>query len=471
MHMLKGRGGEIMQPIEVKTLIEIMEGKLLKGQTNLTIRHGAYRMKQIKYPQTLFFAHRKIVDWSYYSRFFPIVVVTSGEYMMRKIPEGVSLIYVDQVETAYWRFVHYYRSLFNIPFIAITGTAGKTTTKEMIKHILMKKHSIVATHLSNNSRTEYLQNLLRVNHGTTAAIFETAVGVPGDVLLAGEHFKPTIGVITNIGKHHLDRCKTVDDYIQAKGEMLEVVQNGTIIVNAEDANTKKLNWSSFQGQRLAFGQKHAHFIMDHIAYTKTGMRFILYANNEEYVVHIKGHGKHQVYNAAAALLVVSQIGVTLPYAIARLATYEKLNKQLQLEEGIRDSLIIDDTWSITTTSLDAALDVLQKLGERKKTIAIIGSLTDVGTFCKEVHKDAGALVVKHQIQTLITVGQHATMIAEEAKRLQMKGQVYAFKNSILAKKLLMQLADEETVILIKGDMYSYTMHDLASFLKRKGGYA
>ena len=133
----------------------------------------------------------------------------------------------------------FYRDQFHIPIVAITGTSGKTTTKEMIKHILSADRKVTATTLSGNSRTASLQYLLGIED-ETEAVFETAVGSPGDVTNAGRYFKPTIGIITNIGAHHLNYCKTLEGYIQAKGEMLDIIHpKGTLIINAEDMNTKK----------------------------------------------------------------------------------------------------------------------------------------------------------------------------------------------------------------------------------------
>lgn len=98
------------------------------------------------------------------------------------------------------------------------------------------------------------------------------------------------------------------------------------------------------------------------------MRFILHHQQKQYVVKMPGHGEHQVYNALAALAVVHEIGMPLQKAITQLATFRKLNKQLQILRGINGSMLIDDTWSITTTSLDAALHVLNKLGHGKRKL-------------------------------------------------------------------------------------------------------
>lgn len=455
-----------MKPIPVSAVVEIVNGELIKGSADLVIEHGAYRLKQIKHKRTIFFTNTKIVNWQSVAAFFPLVIVTEWSYRLREIPDGVTVVKVENMTNAYWQFVEYYRRQFNIPIVAITGTAGKTTTKDIVKHILSNDYEVVATHLSNNSRTELLQNLLRISETTEAAVFETAVGAPGDVLGAGRYFQPSIGVITNIGSHHLNYCKTQEGYIGAKAEMLQIVGKGTLIINADDANTKKINLRAFQGKIIRFGKHNADFLVSSITYTERGMRFILHHQNKQYVVKIPGYGEHQVYNALAALAVVHEIGMPLHKAIAQLATFRKLNKQLQILKGINGSMLIDDTWSITTTSLDAALHVLNKLGQGKKKIAVIGTITDLGSWGYSIHKQAGEIIYKHGVDVLITIGEHASIMASKAQQLGLEADIYSFKNNMLARSLLKKIVDSNTIILIKGDMYSEAIHELAAQLRR-----
>ncbi|WP_107839556.1 Mur ligase family protein [Metasolibacillus meyeri] len=456
-----------MKPIPVSAVVEIIGGELVKGSADLLIEYGAYRLKQIKHKRTMFFTNTKIVNWQSLSAFFPLVIVTEWTYRLREIPDGVTVVKVDDMTNAYWQFVEHYRSQFKIPIVAITGTAGKTTTKEMVKHILSSEYEVVATHLSNNSRTELLQNLLRISETTQAAIFETAVGAPGDVLGAGRYFQPSIGVITNIGSHHLNYCKTQEGYIEAKAEMLQIVGKGTLIINADDTNTKKVNLRGFQGKVIRIGKHKADFLVSSITYTERGMRFILHHEGKQYVVKMPGHGEHQVYNALAALAVVHEVGMPLARAITQLATFRKLNKQLQILKGINGSMLIDDTWSITTTSLDAALHVLNKLGHGKKKIAVIGTITDLGAWGYNIHKQAGEIIYKHGVDVLITIGEHASIMASKAQQLGLDAEIYSFKNNMLARRLLKKIVDHNTVILIKGDMYSDAIHELAAQLRRR----
>lgn len=227
---------------------------------------------------------------------------------------------------------------------------------------------MTATILSSNSRTAFLQYLLSIEDDTEVAIFETAVGSPGDISNAGNYFKPTIGIITNIGAHHLNYCKTLDGYIQAKGEMVQAIDpKGTLIINIEDVNTSKVDMTSFRGRIIKIGKDAScDFRASHIRYTQDGMQFILHHKMKSYDIFIPGFGEHQVYNALASIAAVYEMGVTIPEAAVQLQSFRQLNKHLQLFEGINDSILIDDTWSITTTSLSAALEVLNALGKSKK---------------------------------------------------------------------------------------------------------
>ncbi|WP_332651466.1 Mur ligase family protein [Lysinibacillus sp. 54212] len=458
-----------MRPLSVNQLLTVIGGELEQGSKDILIRYGAYRLKQVKEANTVLFLYRRIINWDRVKDFSPIIVVTEWKYSLKDVPKNVVLIKVDNLQVAYWRFVYYYRGQFNLPVIAITGTSGKTTTKEMIKHILSEDKKVIATHLSTNSRTANLQYLLSIDDKTEVAVFETAVGSPGDVLKAGEYFKPTIGIITNIGAHHLNYCKTLEGYIEAKAEMLQILkQGGTLILNVDDANIRKLNTTPFLGKMIKIGKQDVcQYKISNIRYGREGMHFIVSHGGNQYEGYIPGFGEHQVYNAVAAIAAAHQTGVSIPSAITRLTTFRKMNKQLQLFKGIHSSLILDDTWSITTTSLEAAIKVLESVGKDKKKIAIIGTITDLGSWGYRIHEQAGEIIYRHDVDVLVTVGEHARIIGEHAKKLGLSIPIYGFNNSILAYELLEKIIDERTIVLIKGDMYSETMRELASKLKKK----
>lgn len=455
-----------IKPLRVIDLATIISGELKQGSESEMIQYGAYRLKQVKKPKTMLFTRVRITGWKMLEQFSPLILVTDCHYKQKEIPEDLIFIKVENLEEAYWKFVNFYRSQFNVPVVAITGTSGKTTTKEMIKHILSFDKIVTATKLSNNSRTAFLQYLLNIEDETEAAIFETAVGSPGDISNAGKYLKPTIGIITNIGAHHLNYCKTLEGYIQAKGEMVKILEaNGTLIINSDDVNTSKIDLKNFKGKIIKFGKdKSSEFKVSHIQYNLTGMYFTLHHHSKTFDIFVPGFGEHQVYNALAAIAAVYKIGISIEEASNRLKSFKQLDKHLELFKSINGSILIDDTWSMTTTSLKAALEVLNALGKSKKKVAIIGSMTDLGSSGYKIHKQAGELIHEIGVDVLITIGEHASIMAEQVKNLGMDIPVYAFKNSILVYPLLQEMVDSNTIILVKGDMYSQTIHELVEKL-------
>ena len=136
-------------------------------------------------------------------------------------------------------------------------------------------------------------------------------------------------------------------------------------------------------------------------------------------------------------------------------------------DGINDSMIIDDTWSITTTSLEAALKVLKEIGKEKKKVAIIGTITDLGSWGYIIHEQAGDLIYQIGVDVLITIGEHASIIADHAVKRGLSSPVYTFRNEVLVFNLLNKIVDSNTIVLIKGDMYSKPIIELASKLRKK----
>ncbi|MER2127113.1 UDP-N-acetylmuramoyl-tripeptide--D-alanyl-D-alanine ligase [Solibacillus sp.] len=456
-----------MKPISVKTLCTIISGQHTHGPA-VQIGHGAYRLRQVKHPNTVLFIEKRIMNWTNLVSFFPLVLVTEWPYQTKELPSGVTIINVNHSEEALWKFIRFYRAQFQLPVVAITGTAGKTTTKEMIKHIVTPYKKVTATQFSTNSRTAHFPYLLSIEEDTEAAVFETAVGGPGDLLKAGKYFKPTIGIITNIGEHHLNYCKTLEGYIEAKAEMLDILDGGVLIINAGDLNTRKIDFSKFNGKMITIGTDDANeFVAKNIQYSINGMAFTVVHKGQQHPIYVPGFGEHQVLNALAAIAAVTEIGLTIPQAAKQLQSFRPLNKQLQLVEGQNGALLLDDTWSITTTSLEAGLNVLNALAKEKKRIAVIGTITDVGSWGTYIHKKAAELVKEKGVDLLITVGEHAKILADHALALGIQAPVYRFNNSVLAYELLKNEMNPNTIILIKGDMYSKTMFELATKLKKK----
>ncbi len=469
-----------MKSFFVGEIRKLLNGALIQGSDDLLIRNAAYYMERVKNPHTLLFlrSSRK-VDWDVIRGCAPCAVITDRLSEELKGIDSCTLILVENIETAYWNFIEYYRGLFQIPVVAITGTCGKTTTKDMIKHILKNNFKIHGTNASANGRTGHFNNLMGIDESTDAAVFETAVGKPGDITNSSKYFKPTIGMITNIGVDHLDGCKTIDGYIQAKGEMVSVLgDDGVLILNADDEKSNKIELDKFNGRIVYFGiHSSSDFQASEVRYGDNGMDFVLTFQHMKYPVFVPGYGEHQVYNALAALAAVHEmemelemwLGIGMKKAAERLRTFNNLVRHLEIVSGIAGSMIIDDTWKISINSLEAAFKVLSEMGKEKKRMALLGSLTSLGNYHEEVYLNAGEMIALGGVDVLISVGKMAGKMtgkmARYAEAKGWRGEVYALTKYDDAYRMLKQVLDEHCILLIKGDMYDKSMINLAARLK------
>lgn len=462
-----------MKSFSVSEIRKLVNGTLIQGSDDLLIMNAANYLKKIKGPHMLLFIISKPrVDWDAIRKSVPCVVITDKSYEELKCIDGCTIILVENSETAYWKFIEYYRSLFVIPVVAVTGTSGKTTTKDMIKYILKSNYKVHGTNASANGRVGHFNNLMGIDENIEIAVFETAVGRPGDITLAGRYFKPTIGIITNISEDHLDLCKTVDGYIKAKGEMVSILdEEGVLIINADDEKSKKIALDQFKGRIVYFGiHSPSHFRASEVHYGKNGMDFVLTYKDIKYQIFVPGYGEHQVYNALAACAAVHEVGIGVREAAERLRTFNNLVRHLEIAPGIGDSMILDDTWKININSLEAAFKVLQEMGKGKKRMVFLGSLSSLGNRQNKVYQNSGEMIARIGVDVLISGSKMSEKMigkmARYAKEKGWSGEVYALRNYNDAYHLLKQILDENSILLIKGDMYDKSICNLAARLKK-----
>ncbi|MGG6440829.1 Mur ligase family protein, partial [Saccharococcus caldoxylosilyticus] len=165
-----------MKSLYLQDILAAIGGTVIQGSGNPLIQDVTYRPKKIKDQTMLFYRYNDMkIDRKLFRKYKSVVVVTDNPDYFQDVGKDVILIKVPNIEEAYWKFVNYYRHLFDIPIIGITGTCGKTTTKEMVKHILRKYYKVHSTFLSNNQRSLNLKYLLGIDDETQAAVFEMPV--------------------------------------------------------------------------------------------------------------------------------------------------------------------------------------------------------------------------------------------------------------------------------------------------------
>lgn len=409
-----------------------------------------------------------VVDWDSIDKKGPSLIITDKlPSDLVNVPSTITIMQVKSLVQSYWKFINYYRDQFDIPVVTITGTCGKTTTKDMIKHILEPTWNVQASISSQNEPRRSLPYLMGIDKDTEVAVFEHGLGNTGNIRHQCLIYQPTIGIITTIGVHHLDGCVNLEGYIRAKEEIVKGVQEGgTLILNADDAHTKKLRLQSFKGKIIYFGtSKHAQYRATDSTFGKGGMDFTLHVGKRSYRAFIPGYGEHQVSNALAALAAVNEMGMPLEEAISRLKDYRMMGRHLEFSGGINGSTIIDDTWTNNPTSVEAALKVLDSIGKDKNIMLILGDINRLGKFEKKYHREIGSMIAKRNIHTLITIGKKAKEIAKQAVTDGSLADIRIFEDVHEIGHTLNHLIDEDSLVLIKGPMSSRGMIDFANRLK------
>ncbi|MDF2671736.1 MAG: hypothetical protein K0R09_1, partial [Clostridiales bacterium] len=321
-----------MKSINLIDIIELIGGVLLQGPDNLKIGH-IITVPGVMKRGTLFFnMDNHSFDKLKKNQMYPFsAIVSSIIPKPGQLDDSITLIKVRDVEEAFLKFVEYYRGFFSIPVIGVTGTNGKTTTKEMIAHILSEKYKVNSTYRSKNSLSSNLKYLLRMDNKIEAGVFEMPVYCPGSLLKACKFLKPQVGIITNIGIDHIEGCRTPESYIKAKAEFLEGLDNdGTIILNNDDKNIKKIQLDKYKGEIIYFGfSKDSDFRVLNVNNTDAGEDFTFQYDSKNYHAFIPALGEFNVLNALAAIAAVHSIGIEIEYAIDRIASFKNIEGHFQ----------------------------------------------------------------------------------------------------------------------------------------------
>ena len=196
------------------------------------------------------------------------------------------------------------------------------------------------------------------------------------------------------------------------------------------------------------------------------MNFTLHYNNMEYPVFVPGYGEHQVYNALSAIAAVHQIGIEINEARDQLKTFKNVKGHLEILQGPKESMIINDTWSSNPTSIEAALKVLQEVAHNKKKVVVLGSVSWLGENEAEIHREIGNMLANYPIDLLLAFGEFSNEIVGGAKSQNMAGEMILCKSAEEIEKQLIPFLNKESAVLIKTSMHDKSKVSLVKKLNK-----
>lgn len=355
-----------------------------------------------------------------------------------------TIIKVANTIDAIQKIAKYKRSLYNIPVIAVTGSVGKTSTKDIVANVLSQKFNVLKTEANLNNHIGLPLTLLKLqNH--TAVVVEMGMNHFGEISLLTDIARPTGCVITNIGTSHIGNLGSRENILKAKLEILEGLKDdGFVLVNNDNDLLNKWTLNQNKYKVYTYGiENKSTYMATNIKESENSSGFNINGIKAEVPVG----GTHFVYNAICAFAVGDILGIKAEEIIKGIAEFKLTAKRMDIEL-IKDNIkVINDSYNASFDSMKAALEVMNKT-EAKRKIAVLGNMLELGEYTKELHRKVGEEVVKNETDILITVGEYAEEIANKAKELGLK-EIYIFKDIENAIKLLKSTIKKDDLILLK----------------------
>ncbi len=340
----------------------------------------------------------------------------------------------------------------DIPVIAITGSTGKTSTKELIYSVLSQKYEVLKNQGNYNNHIGLPLTLLNLNRKHQIVVLEMGMSGRGEIDTLVKITKPKIGVITNIGLSHIEKLGSQKEIYNAKMEITNHMGNKSLlIVNGDDKYLKELNKISTDYAKFFVGfNKYNDIHVVSINDKKNALEFQISYKNQLYDFRLKVHGEHNVSNALLAISVGIHLGVSIEKIKKGIEEYSGSKMRLNLISGVNNTMILNDCYNASPDSMEAALKVLKKTKSKRK-IAVLGDMFEMGQYSEKAHKDVGRILKDNNVDILITIGKDSVFIGEGAVEsgFTMKNVFSCEKNGDVIS-LLNTIIKDMDVILIKG---------------------
>ncbi|MBI4548492.1 MAG: UDP-N-acetylmuramoyl-tripeptide--D-alanyl-D-alanine ligase [Ignavibacteriae bacterium] len=373
-------------------------------------------------------------------------------------------VVVHDATKALGRLANWYRRKFDIPFIAIAGSNGKTTTKEMIATVLQTKYQVLSTQGNLNNHVGVPQTLFRLDEKHDLAVIEIGTNHFGELKYLCEILEPTHGLITNIGREHLEFFKDLDGVAQAEGELFDALGSaGTGFVNRNDAYVVKLEKKMKKKIAYGFSKPNVKVRGKFIGINeKACAAFSTTAKGRKPVnIQLTVPGKHSMYNALAAATVGLTFGVPAKNIQRALGTFTALGKRMEVIH-VSGITILNDTYNANPDSMLSALETLQAMKCSGKKIVILADMLELGEHSQQEHEHVGNVLNTYGIDCLLTFGTMSRHITERAK----VGLKFHYDRKNILSEYAVELVSPGDLVLVKGSR-GMMMEDVVFFMQER----
>ncbi len=365
------------------------------------------------------------------------------------IPQrGKSIIIVPNSLKALQAIARFRRLQRSTKVVGVTGTNGKTTTKEMINSILSRRFSVLISKGNLNNHIGLPLTLTGLN-GQSIAVLEMGASAPGDIRDLCKIALPDVGVITNIGPAHLEGFGSLEMVRETKLEIQEFVK--TLVINGDDhrlySSAKEKNSTK---EMITFGMAEGLDVRaEGVIHTDKGVSFDLLIKNEESIrVNLSVFGNFNVYNALAATAVARSFGLSLEVIKEGLEKFRGVPMRLEIKE-LHGATVISDLYNANPASMEEAIKELVSL-KKRRAIAVLGDMLELGAYSEVAHRNLGRWVSTLPVDVVIAVGRNMSYLAEEFSSTNGNVKVYQVDSPEQARAVLLKIVNEGDTVLIKG---------------------
>ena len=360
----------------------------------------------------------------------------------------INLIEVDDTTIALGDIAKYYKEKFVIPYIGVTGSVGKTTTKDMIYAAISNNFDTLKNEGNFNNHIGVPLTLFNLNKKHECAIIEMGMSNFNEIEYLANIVNPKIGVISNIGLSHIENLGSQDGILKAKLEITtNFDENNILILNGDDEYLSKVckEDCNYNLKTFGFNSNNDVYCTEYIM-SEDSINFKCIIDGKEEAIFIPTVGKHNIYNAMAAILVGLTLGMELEDIKLGLRGFTASKMRLDIFKK-NDLTIINDAYNASPDSMKAALDILGRYEKRR--VAILGDMFEMGEHSEYGHRLVGESSINN-VDILITIGDMSKFIGYEAKKLGLdNNNIHHFENKELAIESLNNLINKDDVVLVK----------------------
>jgi len=356
-----------------------------------------------------------------------------------------------------------YRDRFDIPVVQITGSVGKTTTKEMIASVLGAKYRVLKTEGNFNNDIGTPLTLLNLTDEHEAAVIETGMNHFGEIEYLGEMVRPDVAVISNIGDAHIEFLGSREGILKAKCEIFaHLKEGGLAVLNGDDSllDTVEVPFKTVRCGQDDNSQVRVTEVTD---LGVEGINCTVVTEKDTYALTIPAPGEHMVYSASMAVAVGEALGLDHDEIVRGVAAYEPTGSRMRVVRLPEGRILLDDCYNANPQSVTAALEVLAKTACDRQ-VAVLGDMGELGDLTDQAHYNMGALAAMLGIDCVVAIGEKAARIADGTALG--GGEVLYFVTKEEAIDTLMELLEPNTVMLVKAS-HSMQFGALVSRLQKE----